>query len=127
MSALYSPRWYRVAGLRPRLSPELQLRRQRLRDETWMLLADPASGRSVRLNAAAYALVGRLDGRCNLQQAWDAQLQRPGEAASQDETLDLLAQLREAGLLQFDRAADFDTLLHGDLHFGRMALQLGFA
>ena len=111
MSALYSPRWYRVAGLKPRLSPELLVRRQRLRGETWMLLADAATGRSVRLNAAAYALAGRLDGRCTLQQAWDAQLQRPGEAASQDETLDLLAQLREAGLLQFDRAADFDTLL----------------
>ncbi len=111
MSALYSPRWYRVAGLKPRLAAGLRIYRQRLRGEIWMLLADPASGRSVRLNTAAYALAGRLDGRCTLQQAWDAQLKRPHEAATQDETLDLLAQLREASLLQLDRPADFDTLL----------------
>ncbi len=111
MTALYSPRWHRVAATCPRLAPGVTVRRQRLRGETWVQLADAATGRSVRLNAAAYALVGRFDGECTLQHAWDAQLQRPYDAATQDETIELLAQLREAGLLRGDLTADFDALL----------------
>ncbi len=76
-----------------------------------MLLCDATSGRSVRLNATAYALAGRLDGQRSVQQLWDWQLAQPGDPATQDEIIDLLAQLREAALLQFDRAADFDVLL----------------
>jgi hypothetical protein len=34
MSIVHSPRWHRVAGLKPQLSPHLRLRRQRLRGET---------------------------------------------------------------------------------------------
>jgi putative peptide zinc metalloprotease protein len=111
MSSLYSPRWHRVAALKPRLAPQLRVRRLRLRGTTWVVLADPASGRSVRLNAAAYAVAGRLDGERSVQQLWDAQLARGVDPASQDEVIDLLARLREAALVQFDRAADFDLLL----------------
>lgn len=111
MTQVHSPRWYRVAGLKPRLSPHLRLRRQRLRGETWYLLSDPVLGRAVRLNAAAYAIAGRLDGQRTVQQVWDRSLQRAQEAATQDEVIDILAQLREAALVQFDRAADFDVLL----------------
>ena len=49
-------------------------RRQRLRGETWYLLADPVGGRSVRLNATAYAIAGRLDGQRSVQQLWDRQM-----------------------------------------------------
>ncbi len=111
MTAVHSPRWYRVAGLKPRLSAQLRLQRQRLRGENWYLLADPARGRSVRLNAAAYAIAARLDGQRTVQQLWDRSLQHGQESATQDEVIDLLAQLREAALVQFDRAADFDVLL----------------
>ena len=111
MSTLHSPRWHRVAELRPRLSPLLQLRRQRLRGERWMLLADPAGGRSVRLNASAYALAAHLDGQRSLQQLWDWQLAQPGDPATQDEIIGMLAQLREAALVQLEATADFDRLL----------------
>ncbi len=111
MSAVYSPRWFRVAALKPSLTPHLRLSRQRVRGDTWMLLSVPGAARSVRLNAAAYALAGRLDGRRSVQQLWDAALQRDADAMTQDELIDLLAQLREASLLHFDRAADFDLLL----------------
>ena len=52
MTSLYSSRWHRVAGLRPRLSANLHVRRQQVRGETWVVLADASGGRSVRLNAA---------------------------------------------------------------------------
>ena len=111
MTTVHSPRWHRVCALKPRLPAHVRPRRQRLRGETWYLLADPAGGRSVRLNAAAYAIAARLDGVHTVQQLWDRSLLRESEAATQDEVIDLLAQLREAALLQFDRASDFDALL----------------
>lgn len=122
MSAVHSTRWHRVAGLVPRLARDVRPRRQHLRGETWYLLADPASGRSVRLNAAAYGIAARLDGQRSVQQVWDLALQHAPEAATQDEVIDLLAQLREATLVQFDRAADFDTLLP---HLDRVARPRG--
>lgn len=111
MSRVHSNRWHRVAGLRPRLSTQVRLRRQVLRGETWYLLADPGSGRSVRLNRAAYGIAARLDGRRTVGQLWDLSLRGDEETATQDEVIDLLAQLREAALVQFDDAADFDALL----------------
>jgi len=111
MSTLFSSRWYRVAGLKPTLSPRLLIRRQRVRGETWYVLADPVRGRSLRLNAAAYGMAARLDGERTVQQLWDSLSPDGGDAATQDETIELLAQLREAALVQFDRPADFDLLL----------------
>jgi putative peptide zinc metalloprotease protein len=72
----------------------------------------------VRLNAGAYALAGRLDGARTVQQLWDRSLHHGADAPSQDEVIDLLAQLREAGLVEFDRPADFDRLLP---HLDRVA------
>jgi putative peptide zinc metalloprotease protein len=111
VTSLYSSRWHRVAGLRPRLAAQVRVRRQQVRGERWVLLADPLGGRSVRLNAAGYAFAGRLDGQYTVQQLWDWQLAQHADPASQDEIIDLLAQLREAALVQFDRPADFDVLL----------------
>jgi putative peptide zinc metalloprotease protein len=112
MSSLYSSRWHRVAALRPRLVPALQVRRQRVRGERWVLLADARGRRSVRLNAAAHALVARFDGRHEVQALWQAAQSLPGDPPTQDEVIELLAQLREAGLIQLDQAADFEQLLH---------------
>ena len=109
MTAVYSPRWHRVASLKPRLTAQLQLRRQRLREQTWYLLCERGGGRSVRLNAAAYALAGRFDGEHSVQQLWDFLLAGQHDPPTQDEIIELLAQLREAALVQFDRAADLST------------------
>ncbi|HOB93532.1 MAG TPA: hypothetical protein PK306_05195 [Aquabacterium sp.] len=109
--ALHSPHWHRVATLRPRLSPTVRLRRQRLRGETWYLLADEASGQSCRLNAGAYALAGRLDGQRSVAALWQTLQAGDGDPPTQDETVDLLARLRESGLVAFDRPADFGLLL----------------
>jgi putative peptide zinc metalloprotease protein len=106
MTAVHSPRWYRVASLKPRLIAHLQLRRQAVRGQTWYLLHERGGSRSVRLNAAAYAMAGRLDGQHTVQQLWDALLTGQHDAPTQDEVIDLLAQLREAALVQVDQAAD---------------------
>ncbi|MDH4050257.1 MAG: efflux RND transporter periplasmic adaptor subunit [Rubrivivax sp.] len=110
MTAVYSPRWYRVAGLKPCLSATLQLRRQQVRGVTWILLSERGGGRSVRLNAAAWALAARFDGRHSVQAVWDGQFASGEDPPTQDELIDLLAQLRDAALLQFDRAPDDEAL-----------------
>lgn len=109
--ALFSPHWHRVATLRPRLVPQLRVRRQRWRGDTWYLLADGASGRSCRLNAQAYALAGRLDGQHTVQHLWERLQALTDAPPTQDDTVDLLARLREQGLVQFDRSADFGRWL----------------
>ena len=111
MSTVHSSRWHRVAALKPWLVESPQLRRQHLRGESWIVISGPGGGRSVRLNAAAWALVGRLDGTRSVQQLWDWHLSEPGESFTQDELIDTLAQLREAAVLRVDRPADFDRLL----------------
>ena len=51
--SLYSPSWYRVADLKPRLRRHLQIRRHRYRDETWFVLQDYAAGKAHRLKGTA--------------------------------------------------------------------------
>ena len=62
-ASVFSSQWYRVAGLHPCLRAQLRVTRQIHRREVWYVLADPLSGRFHRINAAAYAFVGRCDGR----------------------------------------------------------------
>ena len=59
---LLSPNWFRVADLRLQLRPGVQVSVQRVRGQTWTLLTDPVSGRHHRFNAAAQALLPRVEG-----------------------------------------------------------------
>lgn len=112
MDTALSPHWHRVAALRPRLVPQLRLRRQQVRGQRWLLLCHPGHGRSVRMTPGAWQLVARLDGERNVQQLWE----RHGEDAddaeppTQDEVIALLVELRQAGLLQADAGADFEAV-----------------
>ncbi|HEU4460760.1 MAG TPA: HlyD family efflux transporter periplasmic adaptor subunit [Methylibium sp.] len=105
--ALDSPEWHRVAALRPRLRAHLRVQRRVRGDEVWHLLIDPASGRFHRVNAEAWAFVGRLNGRDDVATLWQHAHQALGEAApTQDDTVRLLAQLAEADLIAADRLPD---------------------
>lgn len=111
MGSLHSKRWHRVAALRPQLAESISVRRQSQRGETWIVLHQPARGRSLRLNPSAWRLAARLDGHRTVQVLWDAALARDEESPTQDELIDLLAQLRDAGLLRAGPGADVERLL----------------
>ena len=111
MSSLHSPRWHRVAALRPQLAEGLSVRRQHVRGVTWIVLHQPARGRSLRLNPSAWRLAARLDGSITVQALWDAALAHGEEPPTQDELIELLAQLRDAGLLRAGPGADVERLL----------------
>jgi putative peptide zinc metalloprotease protein len=109
--ALFSPRWYRVATLRPQLRAQVELRRQDQRGVSWFLLLDESADDVRRLNRLAYEFVGRCDGTLTVQQIWEALLAtRPDEAMTQDEIVRLLMALHERGLVEFDLAADVETV-----------------
>lgn len=105
--SIHSPDWHWVAELRPALTNDLRSRRVVSRGETWRLLSSPDHRQQVRLNDAAWSLVGLFDGERTLDSLWQRLWQRDGEAApSQGETMTLLAQLEDAGMLKTDRRPD---------------------
>lgn len=93
--------WSAFASRRPRLRPEVRAVRQHYRGERWYVLHDEATGRYLRVNASAYAVVGRLDGRNTVADVADAARAALGaDAPSASEVIGLLLQLHAAGLLR---------------------------
>jgi putative peptide zinc metalloprotease protein len=104
--------WYRVAGLRPKLREHASISRHRYRGSSWYVVHDPATGRAHRLSTASYMIVGGMDGARTVDQLWHEAAFRLGqEAPSQDELIQLLAQLHSADLLQTEVTPDSVELL----------------
>ena len=109
--SLFSPHWYRLAERHPHLRSDVTLQRQKVRDQSWYLLIDPASGHHHRLNQRAYDFVGRCDGRRSVEKIWEGLLEQlRDDAPTQDEVMRMLAQLEDQGLLVYDAATDAATL-----------------
>ena len=93
-TALFSPSWYRVQDLRPKLRTHVKLHRHSYRDRVWFILQDLSTGRSQRVSPAAYRLIGLMNGKRTLQYVWDlVNQQLGGRAPTQDEAIRLLGQL----------------------------------
>ncbi|MDB5899645.1 MAG: hypothetical protein JWP41_3247 [Ramlibacter sp.] len=113
---LVSTSWHRLGPLRPTLAAGLKVVRQEVRGQVWHVLVEPQSGRQVRLNPSAYALVAGFDGHETVDTIWQRRLAQEREAApTQDEVLRLLAQLFRGGMVRFDAAP------HLSLVFARRA------
>jgi putative peptide zinc metalloprotease protein len=109
---LFSPSWYRVAGLTPRLRSHARIHRHTYRGETWYVLQDLSSDRFSRFSPAGYFLIGLMDGRRTVQQIWEAGNERLGdEAPTQEEMIQLLSQLHAADVLQTNVPPDTAELL----------------
>lgn len=108
---LHSDFWYLVERLKPRLAPHAHFQRQKFRGNIAYILQDPISGQFLRLNYAAYVLVTRLDGKKTMGDIWqEAGADLKNELPHQREVLQLLIQLRNAGLLHGDLQTDVGTL-----------------
>ena len=81
VETLYSPSWYHVAELRPRLSAPLRFHRHVYRGEVWFVLQNPTTARVHRLTPAAYALVRRMNGEESTDELWNAVLEDLGDDA----------------------------------------------
>ena len=110
--SLFSPSWYRVADLKPRLRQHAELHRHDYRGKVWFILQDHAGGRSHRFTPAAYRFIGLMDGELTVQQLWDDLNEQEGdEAPTQDEVIRLLGQLHAADVLICDVTPDSRELL----------------
>ncbi|SRR6266496_72218 len=107
-----SSSWYRVAGLRPKLREHASASRHRYRGSSWYVVHDHATGRAHRFSIASYMIVGGMDGTRTVEELWHEAATRLGEAApSQDELIQLMAQLHATDLLQSEVTADSAELL----------------
>jgi putative peptide zinc metalloprotease protein len=105
--ALFSPSWYRVAGLRPRVRAHAVIHRHAYRGQVWFVLQDQAAGRSHRFSPAAHHFIGLMDGNRSVQEIWEATGRSLGDAApSQEEAIRLLGQLHSADALLCDVPPD---------------------
>src|SRR5689334_20166643 len=102
-----SSSWYRVAQLKPRLLRHVEVKCHVYRDKTWFVLFDASTNKTHRVTPAAYQLVSRMDGSQTVHEAWVSVCDELGEdAPSQDETIQILAQLGSADLLATQVAPD---------------------
>ncbi len=109
---LFSPPWYRVASLKPKLRSQSQIHRHTYRDELWYVLQDHATGRHFRFSPVAYSIIGLMDGTRTVHDLWEEANRRFGdEAPSQGEMVRLLGQLHAADVLLCDVPADTVELL----------------
>ncbi|HTS52726.1 MAG TPA: efflux RND transporter periplasmic adaptor subunit [Burkholderiales bacterium] len=120
MDSLFSSRWYRVAGLHPRLRGHVRVSRHVYRGQIWYLLQDTSSGRHHRVDEAAFHFIGRMDGQRAVDEIWHALLNSLGDRApTQDDSIEILCQLSDSGLLQCEITPDVAELFRRSLERGR--------
>lgn len=99
-SSLFSPQWYRVQGLVPRLKKHAQIHRHEYRGQLWYVMQDALGNRYHRFSPGAYWLIAQMDGSKTVAQLWQNAVEKLAEdAPSQSETIQLLGQLHGADLL----------------------------
>ncbi len=110
--SLFSPSWYRVAQLMPRLRSQSEIHRHVYRGELWYVLQDHATGRHYRFSPVAYDIIGLMDGRRTVHDLWEEANRRFGDdAPGQGEMIRLLGQLHAADVLLCDVPPDTVELL----------------
>jgi putative peptide zinc metalloprotease protein len=108
---LFSPSWYRVAALKPRLRSHIRIHQHQYRGETWYILQDTVTGRHHRFTPVAHDVISMMDGQSNVQSIWDAIMTQLGDdAPTQGEMIQLLAQLHAVDALQCDITPDTEEL-----------------
>ena len=101
--SLFSTYWYRVANLKPVLRDAAIISRHVYRGRPWYVLRNSLNGRNHRFNAAAYALIGQMDGRWTVEEIWENAGKLSADAVpTQDEVIRLLGRLHDADLIQTD-------------------------
>lgn len=112
VESVFSPSWYRVASLKPRLRAHAHISRHDYRGELWFVLQDHSKGRYYRFTPEAYQVIGAMDGRRTVQDLWENAAGRFGDdAPTQAEMVQLLSRLHMADVLLCDVPPDTAELL----------------
>jgi putative peptide zinc metalloprotease protein len=109
--SVFSASWYRVRSLKPRLRSNAQIHRHQYRGETWHVLQELSMERFFKFSPSAYGVIGLMDGDKTVEQIWEIVCEKPGDAPTQDEMIDILSQLYRADVLQCDVPPDAAEIL----------------
>jgi putative peptide zinc metalloprotease protein len=108
---LLSQDWYRVADLKPRLRPQVSIALHDYRGKPWYVLTDRSSGRSFRLPTQDFDILRRFDGKTAVEEIWnDLAWSGHTDLPPQDEFIELLSRLYDAGLVLVDSLPRFGSL-----------------
>ena len=100
---LHSEDWYRVSALCPRLRPQVDVALHEYRGDPWYVLTDKSSGRTFRVQADDFEILRRFDGQTRIDRIWnDIAWSHKRDLPPQDEFLELLSRLYEAGIVAVD-------------------------
>ncbi|MEQ1530784.1 MAG: hypothetical protein ABL925_15825, partial [Methylococcales bacterium] len=123
-NSLFTAHWYRVAKLKPQLHSHIEIYRHDYRGLLWYILKDTASGRNHRFNPTAYQFIGHLDGKRTVQEIYDLLSTSLADLApSQEQLMQLLAQLHSADLIQTDVLVNTEELFARQARFNRTDLR----
>ena len=104
---LFSTLWYRVATLKPKLRLHADIRPHDYRGQRYYVVEDHATGRVHRFTPIAHYFLSQMDGCRTVDQIWEMTENEFDDAApTQDEAIELLAQLHGADLLQSETPPD---------------------
>jgi len=110
--SLFSPSWYRVSDLKPRLRTHAQIHRHSYGGEVWYVLQDHVSGRFYRFTPIAYHVIGLMDGKRTIQEIWEKAAERYGDdAPTQGDMIRVLSQLHSADILVSTVPPDVEEIL----------------
>ena len=105
--SFFSPSWYRVAKLQPRLRRHADIHRHQYGGELWYVLQDNATGRFFRFTPIVYHVLGLMDGKLTVQELWEKAAERFGDdAPTQGDMIRVLSQLHGADVLICDVSPD---------------------
>jgi len=107
VDSMFSPSWYRVANLQPRLRSHTQIHRHHYRGKLWFVLQDHSSGSYHRFSPPVYYILSQMDGKRTFQEIWDRAVEHLGDdAPTQDQMIRLASQLHSSDTLLCDVPPD---------------------
>jgi len=111
--SFHSSQWHRVARSTPKFNSHVCVQHHRYRGQAWYVLHEPATGKVHRVTPLAFAFLRLLDGETTVESVWTSLIDRlEDNAPSQDEMIQLLAELHEAGILRGQPLPDVHELQH---------------
>lgn len=111
MSSTFVENWFKVAPLQLGLLPTVEVHKQRYRNHIWYVLHDRGGDKYFRVTPQAYSFLLRLRPDQTVDEIWmQAVEEAPEEVPSQQEVMQLLAQLHHNNLLFFRSEADSEAI-----------------
>ena len=117
---IFSPSWYRIAKLKPKLRAHSEIHQHIYRGEKWYIMQDHTTGRFYRFPPMAYSIIGLMDGKLTVQELWELAAEKFGdESPTQDDMIRLFRQLHVADMLLCDVPPNTEELLRRERKVSR--------